>query len=205
MPHGVTFDGELYLHGAPLQKIASLAKKLRQESSTLQYMVYDCVLPDADARYEERKRVISEALNAGLAAGPVRLCPTVPVDDIEAAQQMQMEWMAAGYEGAIIRDERLVYRYAYRSGHLLKLKTFEDAEFEIVAVNEGKGSLGVLQCTTEDFKLFGVTCGSHEERTRQLECPEQYIGQRLTVRYAFMTKDGVPFHPVGVAVRQEWD
>lgn len=212
LPREVVFDGELYVHGVPLQRIASLAKKNQRDSVLLQYMVYDCVLPDSEAPYSYRYTVLGEAL-CGV-AGPVVLADTYIVGSLDEARVFQARWLEEGYEGAILRSPSLLYRYAYRSNKLLKLKTFEDAEFQIVDVVEGKGGLGVLRClvnglpsgtTPTDDNTFGVTCGSHEERRRQLANPSDYIGKPLTVRYAFLTEERKPFHPVGVAVREEWD
>ena len=48
MPEDLILDGEIYVHGESLQKITSLVKKNRPESSVLEYHVYDIPCNEGD-------------------------------------------------------------------------------------------------------------------------------------------------------------
>ena len=215
LPKGVVFDGELYIHGTTLQRIASLAKKNRPESEELTYVVYDCILPDLDAAYGTRHLFLAQrfAEDDAQDAKGIMHCETLTADDLEQAHELQSKWRDAGFEGAILRSVSGKYRYAYRSNDLLKLKTFQDAEFTVVGIKEGKGALGIFSCYIHgkegekptDDNTFEVTLGSHAERSEQFLMPHKFIGRMLTVRYAFITEKGKPFHPTGVALREDWD
>lgn len=199
----MVLDGELYVHGVKLQTIASWVKKLQDESQQIKYMVYDCIpFPGCDAGFKQRWAQVAEFCFDGAV---VEHCPTYVVNGIDEARQWQSTFLSQGFEGAMLRGLSGVYHYAYRSPDLLKLKTFTDAEFEIVDVKEGKGGMGSLVCRTAEGKEFAVTFGDHETRKAQVADSDAWIGKPLTVRYAFLTDEGKPFHPTGVSVREEWD
>jgi hypothetical protein len=87
---------------------------------------------------------------------------------------------------------------------------WEDDEFEVVNVIDKKlPGLAIFVCRTNwkgpERTFEVVKKGGHEERRRDFANRENLIGQRLMVRYAFLTKDGLPFHPVGITIRPEWD
>lgn len=211
LPQDVVFDGELYLHGRNATTISSLIKRQQPESRNVTYVVYDCILPDYDAQYGERFDTINNTAIG--TTDHVVLATTILVDDLDEARELQSRWIAEGYEGAILRAPDLKYRYAYRSGRLLKLKVFEDAEFQIASVIEKKHKMAKFLCYVHGregepvtkHNTFGVTMGSHEERKYQLLHPDEFVGRSLTVRYAFLTDEQKPFHPVGVMLREEWD
>lgn len=52
-----SFDGELYVHGMPLQKIVSLVKKVQPDSAKLEYRIYD--IP-SDKVWEERVKDLTK-------------------------------------------------------------------------------------------------------------------------------------------------
>ena len=82
------------------------------------------------------------------------------------------------------------------------MKTFFDAEFEIVGCKEGRGSyegMAIFTCKTPDGHTFDVTAhGTHEEKRKAWEDRESHIGKKLTVKYQFFTTTDkpVPFLPV---------
>ena len=61
----------------------------------------------------------------------VVLCPTKPVYSIEEVEQTHLEFVAAGWEGSIVRRRKAPYKWnraTSREGWLTKMKDFEDDE-----------------------------------------------------------------------------
>jgi len=198
-------DGELILPDMPLLQVnARAAKKFREGlSETLMYMVYDLVEKDCpfSARYNRLTHLE--------AAFPkqVKLVKTIIVNNEEELFAAHALFVSQGYEGTIVRSGDDGYNVGHRSNSLLKLKDFEDAEFQIVSVRDGKGSFkgkAVFTCKTEDGYEFDVAPeGSMEHRAKLYETREDHIGKWLTVRYQDLSEDGAPQFPVGVVIREE--
>lgn len=108
--------------------------------------------------------------------------------------------VANGGEGVMLRAPRSAYE-AKRSGTLLKVKRFHDAEATVTGHVDGKGKhngrLGALDCLTDAGVAFQVGTGFSDA---QREAPPA-VGSRVTVRFQELTKAGVPRFPVFVAVR----
>jgi len=98
-----------------------------------------------------------------------------------------------------------MYNVGNRSADLLKMKEFQDDEFEITGFYEGEGGekgLVLWKCKTKDDKEFGCRPqGTHEDRRELFKHGADYVGKMLTVRYQELTKDGIPRFPIGIAVR----
>jgi ATP-dependent DNA ligase len=208
LPAGAVLDGELYLHGVGFQTIVSMAKNTKTVATgcRLQYHVYDVVLPGSDQGYESRMTFLKSAIPPP-SAGPTTI---VLVDTVMAAKEADVPRLLSrfekdGYEGIMLRDRAAPYAVGKRSNALLKLKSFLDAEFEIVAVEEAGGKdagTALFVCMTPRGKTFRVRPhGTASLRAQMLRRAAELIGKRLTVRYQELTDGGVPRFPVGVAVR----
>ena len=116
--------------------------------------------------------------------------------------KFQASCIESGYEGAMLRWGPFPYQAGKRSQGLLKVKTFEDAEFPIIDVTPGSSTFqdcAILWCRTQVGNLFAVTAPGTIEQKRQILCDkDQVIGKRVTVKYAGMTKteSPVPFQPI---------
>ncbi len=154
-------------------------------------------------------RVLSVLSHGHVATGPVVFDGDGQAKRCHEFHAKLEEHLALGYEGSIVRNFASPYGIGRRSYDLQKLKKFQDAEFEIVGVQEGRGKLQghvgsfVLKLhkpakdgtTTFDCKLKGPDSALREH---WLKPP---IGQMMTVRYFDYTPNGKPFHPVGVQLR----
>lgn len=190
IPVGATIDGELYEHGTPLQTIGSWVKKLQPNTMRLHYVVYDTVSPQP---YDLRYNVIKN-YDLGKYA---RIAPT---DKSVARDQVDLllsTAIAMGYEGLMLRQCRFPYEPGKRSKALVKVKSFLDDEFKVVDINQSKDYWAILTCVTEDGKIFNVSApGNMNEKMLVLKNKEKFIGCYVTVKYANLTADGIPFHPV---------
>jgi len=112
-----------------------------------------------------------------------------------------------GYEGGMLRCPDKGYQAGKKSRTLLKLKTFEDAEFEVIDIIEGQDKcvndtffkVAVLVCVTEDGEQFKVTAHGNAENKQQIwHDRAKHIGRLVTIKYYEKTAKNVPFHPISL-------
>ena len=117
-------------------------------------------------------------------------------------EQFLKEIEAKGGEGVVLRNPQTPY-IAKRDNSALKVKTFYDAECEVVAHHKGKGkyanTLGSFTCKDERGVLFDIGSGlSDKERQNPPS-----IGSSVTYQYKEMTEDGKPRFPVFLRIKEE--
>lgn len=208
-------DGELYAHGLGFQAIVSAVKNRRKaaallsssSSSALRYHVYDIMTDDgALLGYAKRHAILRRVVEAH-PAWRVALVPTERARSAADVERLMERWHEReGYEGVMVRDssDDAAYEPGRRSATLLKLKRFDDAEFEIVDVETAAGKdagTAVFVCRVGERTFRARPLGTLAERRQMLRDRPELIGKPLTVRYQGLTDDGIPRFPVGVAVR----
>jgi len=204
MEFGDTWDGELYVPGMAFQDIAKRVKKLRTESAEVQYHVYDL---QSHAQFSTRYDVVAKTLRRHGLPGvlPVK---TVRIPTLEELMAFQASCVDDGYEGAMLRHGKVDYEAGKRSKYLLKVKTFVDAEFPIVAVREGRGThagMAIFTCLTPSCAEFEVTApGTHQEKRAAWEQATQLVGRKLTVKFFeyTTTEQPVPRFPVAIRIHE---
>ena len=109
----------------------------------------------------------------------------------------------------MVRNMDATYEWGHRSGDLIKVKNFEDSEFQVVGFSNGEGSYTDCvkwRCVTADGVEFDVNPkGTLAQKREWLVEAEQYVGKMLTVRYMGFTEKGIPKIAVGVAFRLKGD
>ena len=168
---GVILDGELYVHGTPLQTIGSWIKKKRPESTQVTYAVYDVIM---DKPYKRRGSYIYSLLSRIPADSCVQPVHTQEVSCIDEAWEVTAGFVADGYEGGMLRTPDEGYLAGFKSRYLLKLKNFDDSEHEIIDVVEGQDRINndthlkvaVFLCRTPDGKEFECTAFGDQRMRR---------------------------------------
>lgn len=197
MEEGTILDGELYCHGHPLQTIVSWVKRRQEATLKLKYHVYDVII---DLPYNARSNILRQ-LSFGNSISPVYGTIIRDYDDLI---RLFRTYRSTGYEGAILRWGDQGYEDGKRSKSLVKVKHWEDDEFEVLDVISSKDYWGVLVCGIPNGEYFTVSApGTMGEKTEILLNKENYIGKMVTVEYANLTQDGIPFHPVAIHFRDE--
>ena len=202
----IIFDGELYTNELTFQQIVGLVKKetLREEDVAQQrkikYHVYDLVMPGTfEERYAFLKKVMREAKFKNIVLVPTERCASE-----EEMKAKHNEYVAAGFEGIMLRNPAGLYKHS-RSADLLKYKEFIDEEFTVVGFTEGDGQdkgCVVWICETEEKKRFQCRPrGTKEERKEMFQNGDSYIGKKLTVRFQEWSDAHIPRFPVGIAFR----
>ena len=204
-------DGELYADKlkSDFNQIIHLIKQskpsvedLAESAATIRYFVYDCKLSDSsEAVFSERTQKIREILHNNPA---VVLVDTYLAQNIEELNQKYAEFLAAGYEGEMVRQD-VAYQNK-RTSALLKRKEFLDQEYLISDVVEGignrAGTAGAVTLVNGDKPQFNAGIrGNKEYATKLLRDRKLLIGKQATIRYQNLSPDGVPRFPVMVSVR----
>jgi DNA ligase-1 len=194
-------DGEIYNHDladdfnaivSTVKRTHCSADQLAASAEIAEFHVYD--FPSfGHLGFSARAKAVAFAL---VEAPPcIRIVPTHRVDAPEHLDALYGEYLAASYEGQMVRTDTPYEQK--RSKSLLKRKQFEDAEFRIVAIEEGTGNwAGVAKRVTlhlGEGRTFGAGIRGTRERARAL-LTETW--EKATVRYFALTPDGVPRFPV---------
>ena len=196
LPEGMTIDGELYAHGFPLQTLTSWIKKEQEGSKNLLFHAYDLV---ADDNYLRRFDMLNNIVGTYSS-----IVPTMRVHSQEDVSRHFEHSRKEGYEGTIIRWGEEGYHVGKRSQYLVKVKATHDAEFPVTDIISSKDGWAILVCSMGNGATFKVTApGTMQEKQAVYDHKEGFIGKLITVEYANLTADGVPFHPVALRWRED--
>lgn len=220
IPSGkVVLDGELYSEKLALEKIESLVSKGQPdpEHCLVNFHVFDLVSCSASGAYPEIKpenkfserfdrlyRIFGVVYTAVVRVVNTQLC--MKPEDLEILYE---DFLETKFEGAMVRNAAGPYTSS-RSYDLQKRKQVEDAEFEVIAVREGRGKMagkGILTCRVDDEREFDcVVKGSMSNREDLLRNPEKYIGRKVTVEFNGLTgANRVPRNPRALRFRGDVD
>lgn len=211
-------DGELYTHEFKddfetiIKAVRKTGKRVTEEDlglqAKVQYHVYDAPrirdLGPSDpfsARYEALCEEVFE-----MDPKSVQLVETLNVAFEDHLYDIHGRFLSKGYEGTMVRNCEMPYKGS-RSSELLKMKQFDDDEFEILGVNEGKGGLAGHAATftlrmPNGAEFRAKMDGSFDRLKAVWENPDLVLGKMCTVVYQGLTnKEGVPRFPVVKAIR----
>ena len=213
-------DGELYTHEfkSQFEKIISAVRKTAEKTTEkdlelqqkMEYWVYDA--PSLGGIYDETHYFGDRFYEASIMIEPegfehIRIVPTVIVKNEKELIKLKEKWIQEGFEGAIVRNIRSPYE-GKRSFNLQKLKDFEDAEFKIVGMVEGKGKLAghagkfIFELGDGSGLTFEAKLSGSFERLRILfEDHSLWKGEWGTVRYQGKLASGRPRFGVCVSIR----
>ena len=212
----LVLDGELYIHGRSLQYISGTARLESGESrcNELEYYIYDTM--DANMTAQERWNYISDEIapilgivdfdpNANWNEDDlkVRIVPEEEVVGWTNIQKLHDKYVSEGFEGIVIRDPDKPYNYGGRTNAMIKVKMYQDDEFEIVGYSDGlRPEDMVFICKTRAGKEFEAKpMGPRELKYEYLDRMDELIGKMATVKYFYYSDDGRPLQPVLKCIR----
>jgi ATP-dependent DNA ligase len=204
----LVLDGELYCDKLAdnFNKIISLIKKNKptpesfaESEKYVRYFVYDCKFEDQpQLTFSERQTKLREIL---VGFKYFVLVETYLVANQEELDERYAEFLEEGYEGQIIRTDTPYENK--RTKALLKRKEFNDGEFELEDVLEGKGNMAgkAGKVLIKGRGKAGLR-GNAAYRTDLLLNKDKYIGKPVTIRYqGDFTPEGKFRFGVMIAVR----
>lgn len=225
----VILDGELYVHGWPLQRINAAVTPVRQhpteDTVKVEYWVFDTV--DYTKPFIDRLTPVFEKLAGAVGINRVT---TVRATSETWADRFYVEMVADGMEGIMYRLGDCPYTTPKqqtwsgkipavvgpgrakawsdqnnRCWHLLKRKDWQDDEFVCTNAFEGegklKGTLGSLECQVVPGKSVAFNVGSGlTDAERQHYWQNPPIGRLIKVKYLVLSSDGIPLNPTILAI-----
>jgi ATP-dependent DNA ligase len=199
----IILDGELYAHGLSFQENMKIIKKYRQnESEQVKHHVYDIVHPDFS--FSQRYNILVEYINK-YKPKHIELVPTYIINSKEELIAKHAEFLAAGYEGTMIRWGDEGYKANGRSSNLLKYKDFQDIDAVIIDITpaEQRPEWGVptLEYNGKIFRA-GLRY-SHEDKKEFLTNKDKYIGKIANIKFFEYTDDGLPRFPIMVGIHED--
>ena len=209
----VILDGELYNHKLKndFEKIISLVRKQKPTDTDrldAQHLVqFHCYDYFDGVQYDSYKtRMNNLGLASDIYSNCVKYVPAKLVDSYNYARTLHNEYLAAGYEGSIIRLDGL-YKHG-RSYDLMKFKDFSDTEATIIGYETGKGkregTIGKFLMQDDDGNKFGCPPGkgyNYKDLANILDNIGDYIGKRATFTYFQRTQAGSYRHPLFKCIR----
>lgn len=208
-------DGELYNHEFKdhFESISSGVRNSKNADAELQlkmqYHIYDLVMPDKTFR--ERLEIMDAMADECEGLKHIHFVQTEICNNEEEVIAAYNMFLDQGYEGAIVRQ--LEAKYEGRKGYsFLKMKLFEDAEFKVVGMEEGRGKLqghaAKFICEIDDkhgkrtFKAKNK--GALSKLKEYFENHKLWKNKILTVTFmGYTNKNKVPRHGVGKAFRDD--
>lgn len=210
-------DGELYNHALKddFNELVSLIKKAAPSPEReaeirekVQYHIYDCPKP---LPFGPRSNFVS-ALVTAINHPAIVAVPTVAVHSEGDFDTHHGAWLTEGYEGSMWRCPTTPYEQK-RSKSLRKRKDFDDAEFEIVRIEEGEGNWsGAAKRVVCWLPGADRSAGPNDTNTFEAGLRGTYAANQalladaanqrvVTIRYFGFTPSAVPKPRFGVATQ----
>lgn len=207
-------DGELYKHGKSLQQISGAARleKNAYDCDWLEYYIYDIMIPNMP--FKDRLEILEEIQEElGLGFDPehiwnegdlqMQMVPHVKVSGWLNIKSLHDKYVSEGWEGVVIRDPSKNYKFGGRGNEMIKVKMYQDAEFQVTGISEGLRDEDLcFTCVTDDGKEFKAKpMGSRELKQAYRNNLDQIIGKMATVKFFYYSDDGTPLQPVLKCIR----
>lgn len=207
---GYCLDGELISNGKWEDTMHDARSDERVDgTSDLYFAAFDCLThEEIDTRtchrsLEERLTLMErlwpkKTLNSGmLISRPVK----TPAD----VKKAMGTYLAAGFEGAVIKDLDAPYAFR-RSKGMLKVKVFDTEDYKIVGFEEGSGknlgTFGKFLVKGPKGRVSGVGSGITDAQRREFwKLGKKLIGKVVEVKHQGVSPDGGLRFPTFVRLR----
>lgn len=184
-------DGELWLDRHKFAEILSIVSKqqpIDSEWQAIRYYLFE--LPNAAGTFTERICAM-QAIHQQQNSPYLKVVPQFRVANKAELFAKLSELEQLGAEGLMLHHQDALYKTG-RSSDLLKLKTYQDTEAEVIGYRPGRGKyqgmVGALIVRTPEGKEFAIGSGL----TDVLRQTPPEIGTVITYRYNGYTNNGIP-------------
>jgi len=183
-------DGELWIARNKFEQISAIVRKNNASQAQWQqvrFMVFD--LPNEETTFINRyHKAVAQLSNL---SPYLAVIPQYSVTDQSALDDKLLAIVAAKGEGLMLHRKTALYQVG-RSGDIVKLKPFYDAEATVLAHQPGKGKytgmMGALLVEDAQGVQFKIGTGFTDKERR--DPPE--IGAVITFKYYGHTQKGTP-------------
>ncbi len=197
-------DGELWAGRRGFQQAVSTVRQQTPDDEAwrkIRFMVFD--LPGHSGNFTQR--IAAYRLWVAQRQQPwVQAVEQTRAPDHATLQRQLLAMDRAGGEGLMLHRGDTLYR-AERSDNLLKLKTHEDAEAEVIGYTAGRGKYagmtGALRVRSADGREFRIGSGL----TDALRRDPPAVGTWITYRFRGLNDSGLPRFATWLRVRTDQD
>jgi DNA ligase-1 len=182
-----SIDGELWSTRADFENISSIVShKMPQDKRwrTITHNIFE--VPNAQGGLFERLQKVKPYENS-----IIKLIPQIKIKDKQHLKKFLNKIESLKGEGVVVRDPTALY-IGKRTAKVLKVKTFKDAECEVIGYTQGKGKfkgmMGAIKCKLKNNIEFKI--GSGFTKMERINRPK--IGDIVTFKYKEFTKYGKP-------------
>ena len=203
-------DGEIYKHGMSLQQINSRAAVIRKVAhpkvGELHYVIFDSI---ADEPFQVRRWHLEEIESQITFLDSLRIPETVFCTSEDFSTLCFNLWKGENYEGLMYRVLDAPYGREEHCGnkenrwdYLLKRKSWEDLEGEVVDVFEGEdgweNTMGGIVLKLDNGKQVKVGSGKLTlmDRKKAWVMKDELIGTTASIQFECLSDSGVPLKPV---------
>lgn len=191
-------DGELYTHGMTFSEIESIACRsvnLHDDYYSLEYHVFDLILPLPDIKRQILLDTLFETYNRKVSHSPIKRVKTMFAYSVHELYEHTVPYITDGYEGFIVRNHKAIY-VEKRSNQIMKFKPKKNDIYQIIDVlpaisqtGETLDMVGTFVCKAAEEQQFNVGAGklTHAQRRAILSNKDSVIGKWLNVRYQALT------------------
>lgn len=184
-------DGELWIARQSFEQVVSTVRDKTPDNEAwkkVKFMVFD--MPDLETDFNERLKHM-QIFVADLDIPWVKMVKQWKVKGHSSLMQELKIITKAGAEGLMLHKGSSFYK-GKRSGDLLKVKAYEDAEAIVIKHIKGKGKysemLGAMLVEMPNGKQFKIGSGfTDNERSNPPD-----IGETITYQFRGKTKNGIP-------------
>ncbi len=184
-------DGELWAGYGKFSRASVIVRTAGPEDSAwhkLSYQVFD--LPEHGGEFNARIPAINKTVST-IGQPWVVAVVQFKVKSEAALQSALQQVLQKGGEGLVLHRGDTLYR-AGRGAGLLKVKRYEDAEAQVIAINPGQGRLqglmGSIEVRDQSGRTFAIGTGfSDAERANPPP-----LGSWITYRFNGRTATGLP-------------
>lgn len=193
----VMVDGELYVHGKSLQTLSGMCRKEEytpDRHDELEFWIFD--IADDTRTAEERALLLNSLIDHFPEEDNIKINVQVKLSSYAHIKAIHDIWVLDGFEGAICRDAIALYGFGSRDDRMIKVKEFQDDEFEIVGMKEGRrGAEDMVFCliTPDGVEFDSKPVGSKAIKVAYTADIDNLIGKMATVKFFNYTDDGAPF------------
>jgi DNA ligase-1 len=228
------FDGELTVGDPKNPKVFSNTGIMAADGKPdFVFTIFD-LWNQPNTTYKERLDLLM-GIFPDVGVGHIRLVDTIPVESFEAFETAEAQFVADGYEGAIVRKWNGLYkpnRSTTKEGLLLKVKRFEDDEATIIGFEEllsnqneatigrlgltersshkaGKvpmNTLGKLVCKNDRWPEFRVGSGFDQALRQEIwDNKDVWVGKTIKFKHFPIGGYDKPRHAIYLGVRHAID
>lgn len=199
-------DGEIYVHGWILQKISGTARLKtwdEERCSQLEYWVYD--VADVKLTFDDRYDILESLRDTLGEEDGFEIVEHIVLEGWEENKKYHDRWVSEGFEGLVSRHADKVYEPGKRNSDWIKLKEYQDDEFEITGISEGLRieDLCFTMITKKGKEFKAKPIGNRGYKQDIYDNWPSYVGKWGTVKFFDISEDGIPTQPVFKTLREK--